>query len=614
MLEFGERTFDRETGTVTTPFRTGQSEETRGDTPLGRRVLAFVAASAFFVVVFGLTSLQGNRSVLADDAFTWTNGVVAADHVAASQVGAQILQKGGNVVDAAVATSFALAVVRPASCGLGGGGFMVIWDAERRQSVALDYRERAPAGAVAERFGTAADVGHAEPVSVRGGLACGIPGTVAGLCHAAAEYGALPLSELVAPAIALCEQGVLVDAHDLEVQSSTLKKLRALPGYETTYAELLRCYLNGGRPWQPGDRFHSPLGPVLRQIAQFGAAGFYEGPVATAIAHASHRNGGVLSVDDLRGYRPSVRQPLTASFRGKTLLTMPPPSSGGVALLQALQTLEHWEQSAGKSLQSLGHNSGDYVHVVTEALKHAFADRAEFLGDADYVEVPIARLLAPSVATRAAARIRWDGVQSAEDYGRFYLRDDGGTSHFSVMDRHGNAVACTETINLTFGSFVVVPEYGVLLNNQMDDFAANPGQPNAFGLMQSAANAIAPGKRPLSSMTPVVVLDGDRAVASAGASGGPRIITATLQNLLNQLVFDMTPQQAVSVPRFHHQWFPNELLLEGPLHKSLEAGLKERGHVLLSASALAATQGTAVSGAVVQGGSDPRKYGIPAGF
>lgn len=614
MLDSVQRAFDRKISAVTSSVRTDQIVETRGDTPLGRRVLAFVAAFVFFSIVSGLESPEGYRSLRADDAFAWTNGVVAADHVAASQVGAQILQRGGNVVDAAVATSFALAVVRPASCGLGGGGFMVIWDAERRQSVALDYRERAPAGAVAERFGAAADAGHAEPVSVRGGLACGIPGTVAGLCHAAAEYGSLPLSELVAPAIALCEQGVLVDAHDLEVHSSTLKKLRALPGYETTYAELLRCYLNDGRPWQRGDRFYSPLGPVLRQISEFGAAGFYEGPVATAIAHASQGNGGVLSVDDLRGYRPSVRRPLTATFRGKTLLTMPPPSSGGVALLQTLQTLEQWEQASGKSLQSLGHNSGDYVHVVTEALKHAFADRAEFLGDADYVEVPIARLLAAPVAARAAARIRWDGVQSAEDYGRFYLRDDAGTSHFSVMDRHGNAVACTETINLTFGSFVVVPEYGVLLNNQMDDFAANPGQPNAFGLMQSAANAIAPGKRPLSSMTPVVVLDGDRAVSSAGASGGPRIITATLQNLLNQMVFGMTPQQAVSAPRFHHQWFPNELLLEGPLQTSLGAGLKERGHVILPASALAATQGTAVSGAVVQGGSDPRKFGIPAGF
>ena len=614
MFDSVQRAFDRKISAVTSSVRTDQIDETRGDTPLGRRVLALVAAYLFLFVVSGLVSPEGYRSLRADDAFAWTNGVVAADHVAASQVGAQILQRGGNVVDAAVATSFALAVVRPASCGLGGGGFMVIWDAERRQSVALDYRERAPVGAVAERFGTAADAGQAEPVSVRGGLACGIPGTVAGLCHAAAEYGSLPLSELVAPAIALCEQGVLVDAHDLEVQSSTLKKLRALPGYETTYAELLRCYLNAGRPWQPGDRFHSPLGPVLRQIAEFGAAGFYEGSVATAIARASQGNGGVLSVDDLRGYRPSVRQPLTATFRGKMLLTMPPSSSGGVALLQTLQTLEQWEQASGKSLQSLGHNSGDYVHVVTEALKHAFADRAEFLGDADYVEVPIARLLATPVATRAAARIRWDGVQSAEDYGRFYLRDDAGTSHFSVMDRHGNAVACTETINLTFGSFVVVPEYGVLLNNQMDDFAANPGQPNAFGLMQSAANAIAPGKRPLSSMTPVVVLQGDRAVSSAGASGGPRIITATLQNLLNQLVFDMTPQQAVSAARFHHQWFPNELLLEGPLQASLGTGLKERGHVILPASALAATQGTAVTGAAVQGGSDPRKSGIPAGF
>jgi gamma-glutamyltranspeptidase/glutathione hydrolase len=564
--------------------------------------------TAFLAVLLCLNSLAKGI-----EETTYSGGVVAADHPAASQAGARILERGGNVVDAAVATSFALAVVRPASCGLGGGGFMLIWNSERREAVALDYRERAPAKAVRELFGAGADAGHAEPLSVRGGLACGIPGTVAGLCQAAESYGSLPLAELLQPAIDLCEQGVTVDAHDMEVQATVLKKIRGIPGYEQRFALLLRDYLNNGRPWQPGDRFHSPLGAVLRRIAATGAGGFYDGPVGQAIAEAVRNEGGVLTVADLQSYRPTVRQPLTATFHGRTLLTMPPPSSGGIALLQTLQTLEHWEQSSGRTLQMLQHNSGEYVHVVTEALKHAFADRAEFLGDADYVEVPIPRLLSTQYAAATAARIELTRTQPAESYGRFFLKDDAGTSHFSVMDSRGNAVACTETINLTFGSFVVVPEYGIVLNNEMDDFAADPGKPNAFGLMQSESNSIAPGKRPLSSMTPVVVLDGDRAMLSAGASGGPRIITATLQNLLNQMVFGMTPDAAVTAGRFHHQWSPNELLLEATLHEQLSAPLSDRGHVISKASSLAATQGTAAIGNVLRGGSDPRKSGRPAG-
>jgi len=571
-------------------------------------VTGFLRTAFVFVLFFGNALAKGVEET------TYSGGVVAADHPAASQAGALIMERGGNVVDAAVATSFALAVVRPASCGLGGGGFMVIWNADSRQSVALDYRERAPAQALQELYGASADSGHPEPRSVRGGLACGIPGTVAGLCRAAEAYGSLPLAELLQPAIDLCEQGVTVDAHDMEVQSTVLKKIRGIPGYEQRFGLLLRGYLNNGRPWQPGDRFYSPLGTVLRRIAETGAAGFYEGPVGEAIAEAVRSEGGVLTADDLRSYRPTVRQPLTATFHGKTLLTMPPPSSGGIALLQTLQTLERWEMSSGRAIENLQHNSIDYVHVVTEALKHAFADRAEFLGDADYVDVPIPRLLSSEYAAATAGRIDLARTQPAESYGRFFLKEDSGTSHFSVMDSRGNAVACTETINLTFGSFVVVPEYGIVLNNEMDDFAADPGQPNAFGLIQSASNAIAPGKRPLSSMTPVVVLDGHRAILSAGASGGPRIISATLQNLLNQLVFGMTPEAAVSAGRFHHQWSPNELLLEAALYQPLSEQLSDRGHVVSRVSSLAATQGTAASGNVLRGGSDPRKSGSPSGI
>ena len=545
----------------------------------------------------------------------FTAGVVAADHPAASAAGARILREGGNVVDAAVATSFALSVVRPASCGIGGGGFMVIWDASTGKARALDYRERAPAAATADRYGDAADAGHPEPRSVRGGLASGIPGTVAGLCYASRTWGRLPLKQVLQPAIDLCTNGVPVDDHDREVQSGTLAKLKLHADYQQRFALLLKLYLNNGKPWQAGDRFYSPQAAVLQRIAEHGAAGFYDGPVAEAIAAAVAGEGGVLSAADLRGYKATERDPLQAGFRDATVFTMPPPSSGGIALLQTLQSLEAWERHSGRTLQSLQHNSPDYVHVVTEALKHAFADRAEFLGDTDFVDVPVQRLLQLDYAKQQAAAIQLQQTQPSDAYGRFFLQDDAGTSHFSVLDAAGNAVACTETINLTFGSFVVVPEWGILLNNEMDDFAANPGKPNAFGLLQSAANSVQPGKRPLSSMTPTLLIRQGKAIRAVGASGGPRIITATLQNLLNQHVWGQSPSAAVAAARFHHQWAPNELLLEPTLHASVADELKKRGHTVRKSTGLAATQGAAAgSGGILQGGSDPRKNGQPDGF
>ncbi len=541
------------------------------------------------------------------------HAVVAADHADASEAGARILREGGNVVDAAVATSFALSVVRPASCGIGGGGFMVIWDAKVKRSIALDYRERAPANASASDYGDAADAGKAEPGSVRGGVAVGVPGNVAGLCYAAEKYGTLPIAQLVQPAIDLCRNGVAIDEHDIEVQASTLQKIRSHMGYDARFALLVKGYLNNSVKWKLGDRFHSPQLPALERIAAHGAAGFYQGDVASAICTTVNDESGKMQHTDLQSYTPTERDGLQASFHGQQLISMPPPSSGGIALLQTLQSLEAWEKKQHISLQSLGHNTPDYIHVVTESLKHAFADRAEFLGDTDFVDVPVTKLLNPQYAAQIADRIDLQKTKPVKDYGRFFAKDDAGTSHFSVIDEAGNAVACTETINLTFGSFVVVPEFGILLNNQMDDFTANPGKPNAFGLIQSAANSVAPGKRPLSSMTPTILIKNGKATYACGASGGPRIITATLQNILNHTVFGMTAQQSVTAPRFHHQWSPDELLLEPSLFNAASASLKARGHTTKQASALAATQSAALDTPQITGGSDPRKHGQPAG-
>ena len=553
----------------------------------------------------------------ADDAplkpTVFQHGVVAADHIAASEAGARILREGGNVVDAAVATSFALSVARPASCGIGGGGFMVIWDAKTQRSVVLDYRERAPANTSASDYGDAADAGNAEPVSVRGGLAVGVPGNVAGLCYAAEKHGTLPIAQLVQPAIDLCRNGVAIDEHDIEVQASTLQKIRTHKGYDSRFVLLRKGYLNNGVKWKLGDRFYSPQLSALERIAAHGAAGFYQGDVASAICTTVTNESGKMQLADLQSYALTERDGLRANFHGQQLISMPPPSSGGIALLQSLQSLEAWEKKQHVSLQSLGHNTPDYVHVVTESLKHAFAVRAEFLGDTDFVEVPVEKLLNSQYAAQIADHIDLQQTKPMKDYGRFFVKDDSGTSHFSVIDAAGNAVACTETINLTFGSFVVVPEFGILLNNQMDDFTANPGKPNAFGLIQSAANAVAPGKRPLSSMTPTILIKDGKATYACGASGGPRIITATLQNILNHTVFNLTAEQAVSAPRFHHQWSPDELLLEPSLFQAVSASLQAKGHDTRQVSALAATQSAALQSSGNTAGSDPRKHGQPAG-
>lgn len=559
-----------------------------------------------------LLSIQATCFAQQQTAFN--QAVVAADHIAASEAGAEILRQGGNVVDAAVATSFALSVVRPASCGIGGGGFMVIWNAEKNESVALDYRERAPAAAKRDMFDKFGPTETRESGSVRGGMANAIPGTVAGLCFAAEKYGTLPLRTLLAPAIRLAKEGVLIDSHDISSQATTLKKFAKYKDYPQRFALLKKLYLNDGRPWQKGDRFFSPQLPTLQKIASEGPAAFYKGEVAAAIVGASAATGGVLTEADLADtVIPVARKPLQDNYRGYVLLTMPPVSSGGIALLQTFQTLEFWEQRSGRTLKSLGHNSADYVHVVTEAWKHAFADRAEFLGDADFVEVPVQKLISDDYARQMATKIDEKQTLPKSSYGRFFATEDGGTSHFSVIDKHGNAVACTETINLTHGSFVVVPEWGILLNNQIDDFAARPGEPNAFGLVQSEANAIAPGKKPLSSMTPTIVLKDGKAVFSAGASGGPRIITATIQSTLNHLIFEMSPQQAVAQPRFHHQWSPNHILMEEEVHTAVADNLQKRGHMVVKSSGLAASQAVAADATEVVGGSDPRKHGAPAG-
>jgi len=546
----------------------------------------------------------------------YTHGVVAADHPLASAAGIEMLRQGGNVVDAAVATSFALSVVRPSSCGLGGGGFMLIWNAGTRSAVAIDYRERAPRLATRTMFTDAAraDRNADEPSRV-GHLAVAVPGTAAGLCFALEKYGTLDLKTVLKPALRLARDGFEVDRHDREVQKLLVDSFAEHPGRGERFSLLRRAYLNNGDQWPAGARFVSPQGAALRAIAEQGARGFYGGPVAEAIVAEMQRGGGILDRDDLSAMQPVERRPLRGTFDGCEVYAMPPPSSGGVALIEALHILQAWE-AAHPDARIEAPLFGDALraHLLAETLKYVFADRARYLGDADFVNVPVETLTSRERGARIAAQIDPKRTRPAADYGALTTPDDAGTSHFSVIDRHGNAVACTETINLPFGSLVVVPEFGIVLNNEMDDFAAEPGKPNAFGLMQSEANAVAPRKKPLSSMCPTIVVRDGKAVHVLGASGGPRIISATLQVLLRLERLKEPPRRAVTEPRLHHQWLPDVLELDEGLQSRLAAELEGRGHRVGRLERSSAVQAASRGEKGLSGGSDPRKGGRPAGY
>jgi len=553
----------------------------------------------------------------------WRGGAVAADHPAASDAGVEILERGGNAVDAAVATSFCLSVVRPYSCGIGGGGFMIIHLSETADlrgahgpSIAIDYRERAPAAITPHHFEQLGD----SLASQFTGHAVGVPGTVAGLLHVLDTYGTLDRATVLAPAIRAAEAGFVVDRHYLKIAGELNAWFAEDPGRKSRHRFVWERFLKSGRVAE-GDSIRLPEQAVaLRLIAEHGSQAFYGGPIGEAIVKAVARAGGVMAAGDLRAFEPSSTRPLAGDFRGWTLLTMPPPSSGGVATLEVLKILDHYERLRGIRLEALGHNTSAYVHVVVEAMKHAFADRAEWLGDPDFVHVPVNQLLDDGYLRGLAARIDPQRTQPATAYGSHASPpDDGGTSHFCIIDAQGNGVSCTETINLAFGARIAVDRFGFVLNNEMDDFTTVRGGSNAFDLKQSDLNLPAPGKRPLSSMSPTIVTSKDGKVKLiAGASGGPRIITAVLQVVLNAVVFGMSAEAAVASPRFHHQWWPDLLGLElapdpDPPLAAVESDLRAKGHRVGPAADVGAVQLILGVDGGYDGACDPRKGGRPAG-
>lgn len=558
----------------------------------------------------------------------FARAAVAADHATASAAGAEILARGGNAVDAAVATSFALSVVRPYSCGIGGGGFMVIkfnHDPKHGNlATTLNYRETTPAAVDEDFYEKLTDA----DASTRGGTSVAIPGTVAGLLLALEKYGTLDRATVMAPAIRAADQGFVADAHYVDSVQTVIKWYRKDPARQQRLPFVWKRFLREGRI-KPGDRIRLPeQAEALRLIARDGKDAFYSGPIASEIVATIANDGGVMTADDLAAYQPREVEPLSAAASRLTLLTMRPPSSGGIVLVQMLaESLASLNvppadrDAAARSATLLGVDRSDAaaLHLQIEKLKHAFADRARWLADPQFARVPTDALLSLEYFRERIHRIDPARTQPVESYGLVaQLPEDHGTSHFSVVDPHGNAVACTETINLVFASCLAVEKYGFVLNDEMDDFTTRRGKPNAFKLVQSDRNLPQPGKRPLSSMTPTIILDDEgQPFIIAGASGGPRIITGTLQAVFNVLASNASAGQAVAAPRLHHQWQPDVLGAEpGALTREVSAALRKKGHVIERTEQVGNVQliRRARDGNGWEAASDPRKGGRPAGF
>jgi gamma-glutamyltranspeptidase / glutathione hydrolase len=495
-------------------------------------------------------------------------GVVVSDERLASEVGAEILRKGGNAVDAAVATAFALAVVQPAAGNIGGGGFMLVRMADGR-AVFIDYRETAPASASRDMY--LDRKGNPTRDSLVGYRAAGVPGTVAGMGEAMKRFGKLKWAQVVDPAIKLARDGFVLEEPLANGLAANEKRFKP-------FAESHRIFNRGGDPYKAGEVFKQPqLADTLTRIRDKGPTEFYTGKTAQLIATDMRANRGGMTAADLKRYSVKVREPLEGTYRGYDLLTAPPPSSGGTALIEMLNVLE------GYDIRALGFNTAATNHLLAETMKRAFADRSKFMGDPDFVKVPVDRLTSKIYAgglrgtistTRAtpSSEIENGGSQSGERM---------ETTHFSVADKYGNAVANTYTLNGGYGSFATVKGAGFLLNNEMDDFTAKPGSPNLFGLIQGEANAIAPNKRPLSSMTPTIVLKDGQVVFVLGSPGGPTIINTVLQLVLNLVDHRMGIQEAVDAPRLHHQWMPDTLMAErDALSPNVIRVLTDRGHKL----------------------------------
>lgn len=558
------------------------------------------AIALAFVFAAGAVQAQTSATSLA------RHGMVASEEPHATRIGVEILRQGGNAVDAAVAVGFALAVTLPESGNLGGGGFMVIRLADRNRAVAIDYRETAPASATRDMFLN--EKGEADPLKSRfTGLGVGVPGTVAGLAYAHQKYGSgkLSLAQLIAPAIRLARDGFEIDAR----LAASLAQAQSRLARHSSSADIF-LKPDGSAPGAGERLVQKDLAQTLEAVAQEGPFAFYEGPIADRIAAQVRLAGGHMTRHDLAEYRIRERVPVRGTYRGYEIVSMPPPSSGGVHLVQMLNILE------GYDLRALGKATPATLHLLIEVMKLAYADRSEFLGDPDFVKVPVQGLASKRYAAALRKEIDPERARSAAEVkpGKPAAYESDHTTHFSVVDRNGNAVANTYTLNFFYGVGMVAEGTGVLLNNELDDFAAAHNAPNAYGLVGGEANAPGPRKRPLSSMTPTIVSHDGKPFLIAGAAGGSRIITAVLQTIVNAIDFDMDVAAAVSAPRVHHQWVPDEARVEPGIAPEVVDALTERRHVIKEGRSGRSVNAIMTTPDGWAGAVDPRSGGLAEGY
>lgn len=525
------------------------------------------------------------------------HGMVASVDATATDVGVKILEQGGNAVDAAIAVGYALAVTHPQAGNLGGGGFMLLRTASGN-TTAIDFREMAPVHASRDMFLDAA--GNADSKkSLTSHLASGVPGTVAGFSLASQKYGTLPLSTLIKPALELARKGIVVNdslADDLNVYGKEV-----LVGHPNSKAIFFKA---DGTPYLKGEKLvQRNLARSLELIAQQGPDAFYKGKIADEIAGEMQQHGGLISKTDLANYRAIERKPISGTYRGYDVFSMPPPSSGGIHIVQILNILENFD------LAKMGFGSADAIQVMAEAEKYAYADRSEYLGDPDFVKVPWQALTSKAYAKSLAQQIDVAKARPSAEIkpGKLAPYESNQTTHFSVVDKDGNAVAVTYTLNTNFGSGIVAGNSGILLNNEMDDFSAKPGTPNVYGLVGGEANAVQPYKRPLSSMSPTIIAKDGKTWLVTGSPGGSRIITTVLQMVVNSIDFGMNVAEATNAPRFHHQWLPDQLRVEKGFSPDTLKLLSQKGQNVKVMSAMGSTQSIMLGpDGMRYGASDPR--------
>lgn len=530
------------------------------------------------------------------------HGMVASQETLASRTGVEILKQGGNAVDAAVAVAFSLAVTLPRAGNIGGGGFMLVHIAKENKTIAIDYREMAPSKAKKDIF--LDENGDAvEKLSREHGLAVGVPGTVMGMSLALEKYGTMTLAQVAAPAIKMAQEGISVTP-DLAESLAGLK--RRMTQWPTTAAIF---YKADGSDYQADDILKQPeLAHSLSLIAEKGTKGFYEGETATKLINAVKDAGGIMTLDDLKNYKVVERDPVRGEYRGYEVVSMPPPSSGGVHIIEMLNVLQQFP------IDKLGHNTAQTIHLMAETMKHAYADRSEYLGDPDFYKVPVTALTSKDYAQKIASQIAMNKTTPSAEIkpGKLAPYESDQTTHFSVVDKWGNAVSNTYTLNFSYGSGLVAKGTGILLNNEMDDFSAKPGVPNGYGLVGGDANAVEGNKRPLSSMSPTIVMKDGKPFLVTGSPGGSRIITTTLQIIMNVIDHGLNIAEASNAARGHHQWLPDELRVESSLNRDTISLLEAKGHKVKVQSAMGSTQSIMVTEQGIFGASDPRHSGSEA--